>query len=381
VTAGEADLVIGLDLLEGLRALELADPARTFAVIDTSLRPTVAQLMANRPLPADALERARERVADLLVADFSGACQRELGERVYANVAMLGAAWQRGWLPVDGESLEAAVRSVAGGRAAANLRALELGRRLAAAPPAAAAEEPVEALLDREEGWIRSRRERRAFRAGVERARAAGWSEAALRALAPRLPEILAWGGPGYAARYLDAVERTAAAAPALTLPAIHNLHRAMAIKDEVFVAHLLTSERKYARDRERFGIDPARGDRLSYVHLNRPAFDLFGRHVEFDMETRDWMLRLARRARFLRRLMPAWHRRERAFRDWYEREAVGAVAEGRLAGAAAEEAVRLPEQVTGYRGVRYPKEEAAYARLRELINDTSTDQDSEDRT
>jgi indolepyruvate ferredoxin oxidoreductase len=372
LAAGEVDLVLGLDLLEGLRALELADPQRTVAVIDTSLRPTTTQLMGGQRLPADAVERARAGVADLLAADFSGACQRELGERLYANVAMLGAAWQRGWLPVDGEALEAAVRTVAGGRATANLRALELGRRLAAAPPAGSADEEVETLLAREEGWIRSRRERRAFRAGIERARAAGWGEAALRALAPRLPEILAWGGPGYADRYLAALERVAAAAPALTLHAIHNLHRAMAIKDEVFVAHLLTSERKYARDRERFGIDPARGDRLSYVHLNRPAFDLLGRHIEFDMRTRDWMLRLVRRARALRRLMPAWHRRERAFRDWYEQEALGAVCDGRLAGAAAQEALRLPEQVTGYRAVRYPKEEAAYARLRDLIRNTT---------
>ena len=55
-------------------------------------------------------------------------------------------------------------------------------------------------------------------------------------------------------------------------------------------------------------------------------------------METRDWQLRLVRRARFLRRLLPSWHRRERAFRDWYEDEVVGAVCDGRLAGSAAEE-------------------------------------------
>ena len=50
-------------------------------------------------------------------------------------------------------------------------------------------------------------------------------------------------------------------------------------------------------------------------------------------METRDWQLRLVRRARFLRRLLPSWHRRERAFRDWYEDEVVGAVCDGRLRG------------------------------------------------
>ena len=185
-----------------------------------------------------------------------------------------------------------------------------------------------------------------------------------MRMLAPRLPEIVAWGGPAYAERYLDAIDRVRGAAPALIPAAIHNLHRTMAIKDEVFVAYQLTSRKKYARDRERFGIDPPTATGSAYVHLNRPAFDLLGQHLEWDMETRDWQLRLMPRARFLRRLMPAWHRRERAFRDWYEDEVVGAVCDGRLAGPAAEEALRLPESVTGFRGVRYPKEDAAYARL-----------------
>jgi indolepyruvate ferredoxin oxidoreductase len=191
-----------------------------------------------------------------------------------------------------------------------------------------------------------------------------------MRMLAPRLPEIVAWGGAAYAERYLAAIDRVREAAPALIPAAIHNLHRTMAIKDEVFVAHQLTSAKKYARDRERFGIDPSRGDRIGYVHLNRPGLDLFGRHFEWDMETRDWQLRLMRRARVLRRLLPAWHRRERAFRDWYESEVLGAVCDGRLAGPAAEEALRLPESVTGFRAVRYPKEDAARARLADLLRE-----------
>ena len=47
-----------------------------------------------------------------------------------------------------------------------------------------------------------------------------------------------------------------------------------MAIKDEVYVAHLLTSPEKYALDRARYRItDDANGDRLTYRHLNRPEF------------------------------------------------------------------------------------------------------------
>jgi hypothetical protein len=66
--------------------------------------------------------------------------------------------------------------------------------------------------------------------------------------------------------------------------------------------------------------------------------------------------------------MLPSWHRRERRFRDGYESEVLGAVCDGRLAGPAADEALRLPESVTGFRTVRYPKEDAAYARFDELL-------------
>jgi len=45
----------------------------------------------------------------------------------------------------------------------------------------------------------------------------------------------------------------------------IWNLHKVMLIKDEIYVAHLLTSEEKRRRDRARYQVDPARGDRLHY--------------------------------------------------------------------------------------------------------------------
>jgi indolepyruvate ferredoxin oxidoreductase len=374
IAAGEADLIIGLDPIECARALRLASPARTAAVVDTHRRPTTSILTGDAAHPEDLLERANAetRPGGLLATDVSAAAKRALGDRIYANVALLGAAWQRGWIPMPLEAMEGAVRAVTGRRAEANLRAFLLGRVIAATDAEPAPAETADALIAREEGWIRSRRERRAFRDAVARARASGLGESAMRMLAPRLPEIVAWGGAAYADAYLDAVERVRAAAPALVPAAIHNLHRAMAIKDEVFVAHQLTSERKYARDRERFGIDRANGDRISYEHLNRPAFDVLGTHLEWDMTTRDWQLRLVRRARFLRRLLPSWHRRERAFRDWYVGEVVGAVHEGRLTGAAAEEALRLPETVTGFRGVRYPKEDAAYARFARLMEEAS---------
>jgi indolepyruvate ferredoxin oxidoreductase len=370
IADGEADLILGLEPLEAARALRLASPERTAAAVDTHRRPTTTVLTGAARYPDDLVERANAetRPGGLVATDFTSAARRELGDALFANVAVLGAAWQRGWIPVGRGSLEAAIRRVAGSRADDNLRAFLLGRVLAAGELSPREPEDAATLIERELAWTRGRRARRATRRAFEDARAAGLGERAMRMLAPRLPEIVAWGGPAYARRYLGQIDRVREAAPALIPAAIHNLHRTMAIKDEIFVAHQLTSAKKYDRDRERFGVDPARGDRISYVHLNRPALDVLGRHLEWDMETRDWQLRLLRRARVLRGLLPSWHRRERAFRDWYEAEVVGAVCDGRLAGAGAEEALRLPESVTGFREVRYPKEDAARARLAELL-------------
>ena len=369
IPEGAADLILGLEPLEAARALRLASPDRTAAAVDTHRRPTTTVLTGAAGYPDDLVERANAetRPGGLVATDFTAAARGALGDARCANVAVLGAAWQRGWIPVGRESMEAAIRRVAARRADDNLRAFLLGRVLAAGGGVRDEADDAEALIARELGWMRGRARRVAARAFAA-AREAGLGERAMRMLAPRLPEIVAWGGPGYAERYLAQIDRVREAAPALIPAAIHNLHRTMAIKDEVFVAHQLTSAKKYARDRERFGVDRARGDRIAYVHLNRPAFDVLGRHLEWDMETRDWQLRLVRRARFLRRLLPSWHRRERAFRDWYEDEVVGAVCDGRLAGSAAEEALRLPESVTGFREVRYPKEDAARARLSELL-------------
>jgi indolepyruvate ferredoxin oxidoreductase len=370
IPEGHADLVLGLEAIEGIRALAKASPERTVAVINTSIRATTTVLMGDASPPEDVVAMARERTRPdgLLAIDFATACEKHLGDRIYANISMLGAAWQRGWLPMSRDAIEGAIRSVTGRRSDANVAAFTLGRRLAVQEPHAAAEPGTDELVEREAGWIRSVADRTAFRDLVGRARAMGLDDELVGMLAPRLPEFLAWGGRAYAERYLDVVERVHATVPAHPAAAIHNLHRTMCIKDEVFVAHQLTTEKKYARDRERYGIDGTHGDRITYVHLNRPAFAIFGKEIEFDMKTKDWMLRLVRRARFLRRLMPAWHTRERAFRDWYQTDVVGAVCSGRIDGARADAALRLPDQVTGFRQIRYPKEDAARARFAEIL-------------
>jgi indolepyruvate ferredoxin oxidoreductase len=371
---GGADLVLGLEAIEGLRALSKASSERSAAVINTATRPTTTMLMGTADAPDDieGLSRTRTRTDGVLALDFAAACEQALGDRIYANVALLGAAWQRGLLPIPRAALEHAIRTVTGRRFADNLAAFDVGRRLAATEPVAPVAPTTAEVVAQEAAWISRDADRISFAALIARAREAGVDEESVALLAPRLPELIAWGGQHYAARYLELVLDLHLHAPEHTAAAIHNLHRTMCIKDEVFVAHQLTTEKKYARDRVHFGVDPQRGDRIGYVHLNRPSFTVAGREVTFDLKTRDWMLRLVRRARFLRRMLPGWHVRERAFRDWYSSHVLPAVLTGRLRGAAADEALRLPERVTGFRDVRYPKEDAAYARFGELAAEST---------
>ena len=143
-----------------------------------------------------------------------------------------------------------------------------------------------------------------------------------------------------------------------------------MAIKDEVYVAHLLTSPEKRKRDLERYGVDVSNGDRIRYVHLNRPQFTLLGFEFEFDLNSRDWMLNFMKYGKGLRKLLPAWHRKEKGFRDWY----IALVKrfnyfEDPSAYRAYVKALKLPESVSGYRKIRYPKMESAKAQAEQILS------------
>jgi indolepyruvate ferredoxin oxidoreductase len=142
-----------------------------------------------------------------------------------------------------------------------------------------------------------------------------------------------------------------------------------MLIKDEAYVAHLLTSEEKLQRDKELYSVDTANGDKIRYVHLNRPHFTLMGLDLEGDIDTRNWQLNLMKRMKFLRRWLPQWHAEEKAFREWYITRVIDT-----FVPADAEtyekhlQALECVEEVRGYREIRYPKMEVAKQTVESLL-------------
>jgi indolepyruvate ferredoxin oxidoreductase len=397
---GKADLILGVDVLEAARAIDPATNQRvgsrphTAVVVNTHKTPTILTLLGKEDFQVDRLEaalREHTRAADYFSCDVSKLSETFFGTQLYANIMMLGVAWQRGLIPLSLASIEWAIKANMGAAAADNLQAFQLGRLIvhdqtAVQQAAKLFREPAtyaEVVADKVAILTRSHWRgapvAAAYRQMVERAseHLQAGSEA-LRDFALRVYDLIQFEDLRYARHYVEWVKQTHALdradlGYAATKAVIWNLHKVMLIKDELYVAHLLTSEEKHRRDRARYQVDPERGDRLEYRHLNRPQFTLWGRDLAWDMRTRDWMLNLVKHLRWLRRALPDWHREEKAFRDWY----IGLLPQFAQAVLDAKRyelflrILKLPEAVTGYREIRYPKMAAARAQadlwLREL--------------
>jgi indolepyruvate ferredoxin oxidoreductase len=100
----------------------------------------------------------------------------------------------------------------------------------------------------------------------------------------------------------------------------------------------------------------------------------LFGFNIEFDLNSRDWMLRLMAHSIVLRQLLPQWHKQEKEFRDWY----IGLV-EGFTFFESQQDyelyvkALGEIETVRGYREIRAPQMEEAKRKVKEWLAQIKT--------
>jgi indolepyruvate ferredoxin oxidoreductase len=399
ITYGKADLLLGVDLLEATRAIDpkhpyrVASPQHTAAVVNTAKSPTILSLMGREDFKIEDLEttlRAYTQPDHYSSFNVGDLCERVLDSKLYANIMMLGIAFQKGYLPLKFEAIEKAIGEITGAEKERNLRAFEIGRKIAVQPELFVVEpqheyESARKALRRKVNtihvWYRGKRGQvlaRQYRVLMKQTfratRGIRVDDQLMRDVIIRTYDCMVWGGIEYAQRYCRQLVATfqkddEAHGYALTRAVVANLAKVMLIKDEVYVAAMLTSPEKYKRDRRRFNVNPERGDRIIYKHHNRPEFELFGRPIRFEWKSRDWQLRLMSQMKFLRRLMPQWHQQERAFRDWYEALLTKVDYQGQRDYLRWVAIVSTPQNVTGYREVRYPKMEAAQRRAEELVD------------
>ncbi|MBI4394605.1 MAG: 2-oxoacid:acceptor oxidoreductase family protein [Candidatus Omnitrophica bacterium] len=389
---GKANLLIGLDILEAVRSvdpkvnLRVASPRFTSALVNTHKTPTVTMLLGKEDFKPSDLEQMIRRVSRsnrYLGADVSEVAEQYLGNKVFANIIMLGMAYQKGFLPLDLENIKLAIeKSVPIDALKENMNAFNLGRMFVVDPKRFTTEvfDTYESLLAEKEEilsktHLRGKFLSRAYRNLVVRTAAAlRMDDETNMHLALRIYDLIQFDDISYARLYSDLVKKIRSLDRPeyrfqATRAVIRYLHKVMAIKDEVFVAHLLTSVEKKKRDFQRYRIDLDRGDQVIYRHINRPEFTIFGFHIRFHIVTRDWQLEIMKRMKFLRVLLPAWHAREKAFRDWYIKLVKGFGYHDEASYQTYVRAFRVPEEVSGYREVRYPKMEVAKAKAEAVLN------------
>jgi len=289
---------------------------------------------------------------------------------------MLGMAYQLGLIPVSARSIAWAIKDTIRREHRRNAKAFNIGRKLALAPHALPRKPEPETWSQLLTNKLRILRKTR-FRGHVlaERLEMLGnfaikqmrnLPENAKYDLAVRIYDLMQYENAALARRYVEAVRKIyrrdrADRGFAATQAAIWNLAKVILIKDEPYVSYLLTRYEKKQRDIVKYNVDVLNGDRLKYRHHTNPEFNIGKWRIRIRLTTTDWQLRLVRHMKWWRRL-PGWHQREAAFRDWY----IGLLDRVSLntdeSYEKAERILRCPEQVTGYREVRYPKMDAVRA-------------------
>jgi len=258
IASAEADVLLGCDMITagGAEAMKLVRCGETAGVINNSLTATAAFTIDNSiDFQAEQIRQklrsalARDRT---LFVDATSVAAGLLGNSIGANMFMVGAALQRGLLPVSAEAIEKAIQ-LNGVAVSFNLQALRLGR-LAVCDP-----ERLKAL---DSSASRSRE-------GSLRL-----SETLEEIIERRFSFLTDYQDARYAQRYRDTVaavrdaEEKVWSGNALTEAVARNLFGLMAYKDEYEVARLYTSGEFEKKLKKQFS-----GSYTLKFHLAPPLF------------------------------------------------------------------------------------------------------------
>jgi len=317
---GEADLLLGLDLPETFRAvgrddkLCVAEAQRTCAVINSGMFADESDPEAHTPLlhelPTVLAQCAR--IGHVQTDDFARACRVGFYSDRVTDIVLLGAAFQRGLIPVSYAAMDAAVKqaeSLGVGRAA---DAFEFGRRLADDPDLILkqrpdADESVGAMRRRlalalSTRRVRGRRKSQQFDGLIDRSLRGmpGLTETdagrqARRDFTAAVYRCVVWGGLKYAERYADAIVQLYHAdrgdtGRALTRASVLPLAEAMLIRDPLYMASMAMDPEHRRRIRRQLNVKPARGDQMQRRYLTRLELALLHRRYRLNVRASDWV-------------------------------------------------------------------------------------------
>ena len=344
---GDADLLLGLDAAETLRAiatdpdLRVAGGDRTFAVVNDGFfrdEPRTDQATTMRE-QLRTLLRDTTRSHGRIVEDFADACRVRFHTDRVTDLVLLGAAFQSGLIPVRADAIEAALQEAEASGYGRSTEAFRLGRTLALDHRAfrrlrEEREDEGERMIRRMLRRVGPRRKAsaeafcRLLRTSLEGMPGLTESDAgrqARRDFAAGLYRAVKWGGIDYAERYarrITALYRAdrGESGRALARNAILPLAGAMLVRDLIYVSTMSVSDEQRREIRQQLNVKPARNDELRRRFLTRLEIALFGYRLRIDVGTSDWPAVLLAAVRRFIPVRSRGSRRERALRRDLER-------------------------------------------------------------
>jgi indolepyruvate ferredoxin oxidoreductase len=386
VGKARADLYLALDEVAAVTPVNLdrCSVHATAAVINSDLFPTgemVRDVWQARDTSAMAASIRRHTGPDAAFEVPARTIAEKLfGDYMLTNLVALGAAFQRGLLPISADSIEAAI-ALNGVAVERNTLAFRYGR-LWSHDPARVSElvSPAVRTAAQERTYQRSRLPGRQQRKHVmlgARVDEAGLPEQTQRLLEVRLGELIGYQSAAWAGHYLAVVLSVADTVRGkvpdrydIVDAAVVNLYKLMSYKDEYEVARLFLDEHWRRSVTDTFEAPV----RISY-NLHPPAARLIGRDAKIRLGP--WfnpVFRALRAARHLRGTafdpfarLPA-RREERELITWYQSLLSDSLAMLRPANAGTVlQIAGLPDLIRGYEQVKSGNAARARARADEL--------------
>ncbi|NMO00515.1 indolepyruvate ferredoxin oxidoreductase family protein [Gordonia sp. TBRC 11910] len=252
VASDDCDVYLACDQLVGADPvnLKVASQEKTVAVVSTAKVPTGSMVVDTRvgfPAAAQVHSAIDDRVARAVYLNAAALSEELFDDEQYANMMMVGAAYQTGALQISAESIERAI-DLNGVAVEANVQAFRRGRQAVVDPNAvAAAAESIRVAAPEYTP-----------------------SDAAARAVAPfgesdlastvmrRYDELVAYQNEDYARSYLADVTRVhlSGLGEQFSVAVAKNLFKLMAYKDEYEVARLTDDAAFAAEVADTFGTD-----------------------------------------------------------------------------------------------------------------------------
>ena len=370
VASDDCDLYLVCDPLVGTDPvnLKVAAAEKTVAVVSTTQIPTglmVIDTTVGFPAAAQVHSAIDARVSRAVYLDSGELSTQLFGDEQYANMLMVGAAYQTGALAISAESIERAIE-LNGVAVSANTQAFRRGRQVVADADA------VTAVLAALHGSSSS--EITPTDAALRVVDGLGVTDDLARTIAIRYDELIAYADERYAREYLGVVTRVheEAGDPALTDAVARHLFKLMAYKDEYEVARLTADPAFAEQIADSFG-----DDAKVAVRLHPPTLRAMGMKDKLSLGA--WSERPMSALATMKKLRgtrfdPFGHneirRTERALIVEY-RELVDAMLDALRTGRVGDDRrpalvtlAQLPDMVRGYEGVKMRNVERYHAEM-----------------